>query len=72
MVHRPAAASETVVEETVQMVGVDEPNVTVRPEVDVAEREKELMPSVLFESVAKVMVWLALLTVTVCVVVEVS
>jgi hypothetical protein len=54
------------------MVGVDEPNVTVRPEVDVAEREKELMPSVLFESVAKVMVWLALLTVTVCVVVEVS
>jgi hypothetical protein len=72
MVHRPAAASETVVEETVQMVGVDEPNVTVRPEVDVAEREKELMPSVLLESVAKVMVWLALLTVTVCVVVEVS
>jgi hypothetical protein len=72
MVHRPAAASETVVEETVQMVGVDEPNVTVRPEVDVAEREKELMPSVLSDSVAKVMVWVALLTVTVCVVVEVS
>ena len=72
MVHRPAAASETVAEETVQMVGVDEPNVTVRPEVDVAEREKELMPSVLFDGVAKVMVWLALLTVTVCVVVEVS
>jgi len=65
MVHRPAAASETVVEETVQIVGVDEPNVTVNPEVDVAEREKELMPSVLFDGVAKVMVWLALLTVTV-------
>jgi hypothetical protein len=72
MVHRPAAASETVAEETVQMVGVDEPNVTVRPDVDVAEREKELMPSVLFDGVVKVMVWLALLTVTVCVVVEVS
>ncbi len=72
IVQRPAETRETVVVATVQTGVVDEAKVTVSPEVDVAEIEKELIPSVLFERASKVIVWADLLTVTVLAVVVVS
>jgi hypothetical protein len=72
IVQRPAETSETVVVATVQTGVVEEAKVTVSPEVDEAEIEKELIPRVLFARASNEMVCAALFTVTVLVVVAVS
>ena len=56
----------------VQMDVVEEEKETVRPEDAVAERGSTLIPKVLLAREAKVMVWVAVVTVSVAVIVAVS
>jgi len=75
MVQVPAATSvrvEPLLPLVVQMEVVDEEKETVRPEDAVAERGSTLIPKVLLAREAKVMVWVAVVTVSVAVIVAVS
>ena len=67
MVQVPAVRSVSVVPETVQRASVEEEKETVRPEDAVAERGSTLIPKVLLAREAKVMVWVAVVTVSVAV-----
>jgi hypothetical protein len=68
----PAARRVTVAVAIVHLVVSTEVKETVSPEELVAEMVKVPIPKVLSESEANVMVWVALFTVTVLVVVAVS
>jgi hypothetical protein len=75
MVQVPAETSVRVVPLlplVVQMEVVDEEKETARPEDAVAERGSTLIPKVLLAREAKVMVWVAVVTVSVAVIVAVS
>jgi hypothetical protein len=58
MVHVPTATSVAVLPETVHTGVVSEAKLTGRPEDAVAARVRGALPSAIFESDAKVMVWL--------------
>ena len=65
--HVPLATSVTVAPETVQTLVVVNEMLTVNPELAVALTGNAASPSVLSGSAPKVIVWLALATVKLCV-----
>jgi hypothetical protein len=66
MVQPPAPTIVTVVPETVQTLVVDDVNVTVRPELAVADTVNGGSPKFLPPSAPKLIVWLAWSTLKLC------